>query len=158
MKLRRMITVLLCVAMLLSLAACGQPRTAATADQFVSTMLNKDYTVKDMTKDLASEEYIKTAITADKKDATIEFYVFNDDNVAMGNVVYFAEELKGLSAPTASEKIATSANYSYYEQKSSGVYRLVSAVGETFLYVEAFGTELAAETEELAKALGYAAE
>ena len=158
MKLRRMITVLLCVAMLLSLAACGQPRTAATADQFVSTMLNKGYEVKDMTEDLAAEEYIKTAVTADKTDVTVEFYILDKEDTAKGNVAYFADEFKALAATSASEKVASSANYSYYEQKSTGVYRLASSVGDTFLYVEAFGTELAAETEELAKALGYAAE
>ncbi len=158
MKLRRMITVLLCVAMLLSLAACGQPRTAATADQFVSTMLNKGYTVKDMTKDFASEEYIKTAITADKKDATIEFYVLDKEETAKGNVTYFAEELKMYAAGTAKEKVKESANYSYYEQKSTGTYRLVASIGETFIYIDVVNADYSAEAEELAKALGYAAE
>ena len=157
MKLRRIITVLLCVAMLLSLAACGQPRTAATSDQFVSAMLGKGYEVKDMTEDFASEEYIKTAVTADKTDVTVEFYILDKEDTAKGNVTYFADEFKALAAPSASEKVVSSANYSYYEQKSTGVYRLVSSVGETFIYMEAFGTELAAEAEELAKALGYAA-
>ncbi|MBR6557047.1 MAG: hypothetical protein IKT60_06410 [Clostridia bacterium] len=157
MKLRRIIAVLLCVAMLLSLAACGQPRTAATSDQFVSSMLDKGFEVKDMTEDLAAEEYIKTAVTADKKDVTVEFYILDKEDTAKGNVTYFADKFKALAAPSASEKVASSANYSYYEQKSTGVYRLASSVGDTFLYVEAFGVDLATEAEELAKALGYAA-
>ena len=157
MKLRRIIAVLLCVAMLLSLVACGQPRTAATSDQFVSSMLDKGFEVKDMTEDLAAEEYIKTAVTADKKDVTVEFYILDKEDTAKGNVTYFADKFKALAAPSASEKVASSANYSYYEQKSTGVYRLASSVGDTFLYVEAFGVELATEAEELAKALGYAA-
>ena len=157
MKLRRIITVLLCVAMLLSLAACGQPRTAATADQFVSATTGKGYTVKDISADMASEEYVKTAVTADKEGVTIEFYVLDKEDTAKGNVAYFSGDLKALAAVTAEEKAEASANYSYYEQKSAGLYRLVSAIDNTFIYIDAMSEEFAAEAEELAKALGYAA-
>lgn len=136
MKKRLLMLLSITFIMALSLMGCGE-KTALKSDQFKTDMESKGYEVQDASGQFEGDIGVQKVYIALKDSHQIEFYQMeNDDQAAQayeGNKATF-ESQKGSSS---TETDVSGKNSSKYTLKSDGRYRVISRIGNTFIYVDA---------------------
>jgi uncharacterized lipoprotein YehR (DUF1307 family) len=136
-KMKKRLLMLLSIIFIMSFAlmGCGE-KTALTSDQFKSDMEGKGYEVQDATGQFEASTGVQKVYIALKNSHQIEFYQMeNDDQAAQayeGNKATF-ESQKGSSATESDVNVKNSSKYTL---KSDGRYKVISRIGNTFIYVD----------------------
>lgn len=154
-KLRSLILVLLCAAMLMTLAGCGE-KTPVTAADFKNITEEMGYYHADATSQYAEHDYVSNVYLACKEDMSyqVEFYEFTNEPMAfqfyVTNKVLFSNSQK----KPATEKENMFANYAEYELTTDGKYKALFYIDKTVVYIDV-KEEYRPAVEEILKAIGY---
>lgn len=128
----RKIVMILCLALTLSLAACGN-KEPVDVKTFIEKAQSANLEITDATDQFAAGD-ISSVTIASSDGYQVEFYVLPSESQAIDafdtNQADF-EKLKESSGLTASISIG---NTSRYELTSGGKFYLVSRIGSTFVY------------------------
>jgi hypothetical protein len=131
MSIRKIVTIL-CLALTLSLAACGN-KVPVDVQTFIEKSRSANLEITDATDQFTAGD-ISSATIASGDGYQVEFYVLPSESLAIDafdtNQADF-QKLKESSSITASVSIG---NTSRYELTSSGKFYLVSRIGNTFFY------------------------
>jgi len=118
------------------LAACGQSRTALTANEFVAKMEAAGFDIVDA-KDQFEEGVVEAVFIALNDNYQIEFYVVPSVSQAESAFEQNKSNFEAASGGSSSHKYVSMKNYSYFFQTASDTYYAVSRIDNTFIYVMA---------------------
>ncbi|MDO5602245.1 MAG: hypothetical protein Q4G07_05695 [Oscillospiraceae bacterium] len=128
----------LCLCLLTGLlAACGQQRSALTAEEFAKKASEASYTTSDRTADMNG--YVEACILAQKPEYQVEFFIVATDEQAARayeNNVAKLEEAKAASEKSTEEKGGSGEDLRY-EVTTDTEYLAVSRIGKTFVFTRA---------------------
>ena len=105
-----------------------------------------------------SEKYVgkgaKAVLIAKKDEYQIEFFVTENKDYAVGSYNLNKEKFEKTKGNNMIETQKSIGNVSKYTLKSNSTYKVVSRIGDTFIYVNAPGAKTE-EINEVLKKLGY---
>lgn len=146
----------LVILFLLSLAACGTPKTALSADEFRTKAEEAGYEVQDALDQFADAEAVEAVLIAIDKtnDFQIEFYVLQNENQAIQSFNNNKNGFESNKGNESSESSVSLSNYSKYALSTNGQYYVVSRIDRTFIYVVT--SDVNKETvNSMLRSLGY---
>lgn len=149
---KKILLFLMSITLLFVITGC-KGKKALTADEFKNKMTQEGYQVQDI-----SEKYVgkgaKAVLIAKKDGYQIEFFVTENKDYAVGSYNLNKEKFEKTKGNAMVETQKSMGNVSKYTLKSNSTYKVVSRVGETFVYINAPGAK-ADEINEVLKKLGY---
>jgi hypothetical protein len=149
---KKILLLLMGVMLLLLTTSCGNKK-AVSAEEFKNKMTQKGYKISDISAQYAGKG-AKAVLLAIKDDYQIEFFVTDSNDYAVGSYNLNKEKIEKTKGNNMVETQKNMGNVSKYTLKSNSTYKVVSRVGETFIYINAPGAK-ADEINEVLKELGY---
>ena len=150
---KKIILFLISIMLLFTITGCGSGKKAITAEEFKTKMTQEGYQVLDI-----SEKYVgkgaKAVLLAKKDEYQIEFYITENKDYAVGSYNLNKEKIEKTKGSNMIETQKSIGNVSKYTLKSNSTYKVVSRVGDSFIYVNAPGSKTD-EVKEMLKKLGY---
>lgn len=144
-----------CVLLIFMATGCGNKTVMSSAD-FKTNMENKDYVVEDATSQFEAYDYVSQVYVAVNSGFTyqIEFYELSDTDSAVSffnNNQSIFEDSKG---SVSSESSVSMGNYSKYTLTTDGMYKVLSRVDNTVIYVNV-NDEYKEEVQTILEEFGY---
>ncbi|MCP1225742.1 hypothetical protein [Sebaldella sp. S0638] len=149
---KKIILFLISMALVFSITGC-KAKKAVTAEEFKSKMTQKGYQIVDISEKYAGKG-AKAVLIAMKDGYQIEFYVTENKDYAVGSYNLNKEKIEKTKGNSMVETQKSIGNVSKYTLKSNSSYKVVSRVGETFIYLNVPGSKTE-EVKEILNKLGY---
>ena len=154
---KRIICIVLVLAIALSFSACGQTREAVSAEEFTSRMTEAGHTVEDVSNifEVFSDSPVVTYLIADCGAFEVEFVVYETVERAQqlhASIRSSLEDMMGGAASSHSE--VNTPNFSRYRQTGGGRLGVVSRIGNTVVVVIT-SSDNRAEVDAVLDLLGY---
>ena len=140
------------MALVFSITGC-KAKKAITAEEFKSKMTQEGYQIADISEKYAGKG-AKAVLIAMKDGYQIEFYVTENKDYAVGSYNLNKEKIEKTKGNSMVETQKSIGNVSKYTLKSNSSYKVVSRVGETFIYLNVPGPKTE-EVKEILNKLGY---
>ena len=149
---KKIILFLISMALVFSITGC-KAKKAVTAEEFKSKMTQEGYQIADISEKYAGKG-AKAVLIAMKDGYQIEFYVTENKDYAVGSYNLNKEKIEKTKGNSMVETQKSIGNVSKYTLKSNSSYKVVSRVGETFIYLNVPGSKTE-EVKEILNKLGY---
>ena len=149
---KKIILFLISMALVFSITGC-KAKKAITAEEFKSKMTQEGYQIADISEKYAGKG-AKAVLIAMKDGYQIEFYVTENKDYAVGSYNLNKEKIEKTKGNSMVETQKSIGNVSKYTLKSNSSYKVVSRVGETFIYLNVPGSKTE-EVKEILNKLGY---
>ena len=149
---KKIILFLISMALVFSITGC-KAKKAITAEEFKSKMTQEGYQIADISEKYAGKG-AKAVLIAMKDGYQIEFYVTENKDYAVGSYNLNKEKIEKTKGNSMVETQKSIGNVSKYTLKSNSSYKVVSRVGETFIYLNVPGPKTE-EVKEILNKLGY---
>ena len=149
---KKIILFLISMALVFSITGC-KAKKAVTAEEFKSKMTQEGYQIVDISEKYAGKG-AKAVLIAMKDGYQIEFYVTENKDYAVGSYNLNKEKIEKTKGNSMVETQKSIGNVSKYTLKSNSSYKVVSRVGETFIYLNVPGSKTE-EVKEILNKLGY---
>ena len=150
---KKIILFFISILLLLTITGCGINKKPITAEKFKSKMTQKGYQIYDISGEYAGKG-AKAVLIAKKDGYQIEFYVTENKDYAVGSYNLNEEKLEKTKGNNMVETQKSVGNVSKYTLKGNSRYKVVSRVGNTFIYVNVPGSKTE-EVKGVLKELGY---
>ena len=149
---KKILLFLISIALLFTITGC-KGKKPLTAEGFKNKMSQEGYQIQDI-----SEKYVgkgaKSVLIAKKDEYQIEFFVTENKDYAVGSYNLNKEKFEKTKGNNMIETQKSIGNVSKYTLKSNSTYKVVSRIGDTFIYVNVPGAKTE-EINEVLKKLGY---
>lgn len=150
---KKTISILLSLLMVLGLTACGESKAPITAEKFISQMKERGFAITDATDQFA--EGITESVTIASNDKyQIEFYVLPSKEQAASVFANNKEAFEALAEGISSHVSKNIGGYNYFSLTTSEGYFLIARIDNTFLYA-AVMPENKKDVTEVVQLLGY---
>ena len=150
---KKIVLIAICLAMLLSLAACGKP--VLSSDEFKAAAAANGCTPEDITGQYSDYSYVEQVIVARNSAGwQVEFYVLDSADTAAALFGNNRAEIEASKGAVSSNASVTMGDYSSFSQTGSGTYSRVIKSGSTMLYAQV-PKEYKEAVTGFFKALGY---
>ena len=150
---KKILLLLISIMLLFTITGCNTGKKAITAEEFKSRMTQQGYQIKDVSEKYAGKG-AKSVLIAVKDGYQIEFYVTENKDYAVGSYNLNKEKFEKTKGNNMVETQKSIGNISKYTLKSNSTYKVVSRVGDTFIFINAPGSKTE-EIQEVLKKLGY---
>lgn len=144
------------VVVIILFTVLNKEKEAITANEFSTIMQSKGYTIIDAKEQFDSYDYIENAYiaTLSSSDYQIEFYEMSNNDYAVSfynNNKSIFESSKGNASGETSVSMA---NYSKYTLSTNGMYKVLSRINNTVIYMNV-DSEYKDTVKSILDELGY---
>ena len=152
---KKIVLGVICVLLIFMATGCGN-KTVMSSNDFKTNMENKGYVVEDATSQFEAYGYVSQVYVAINSGFTyqIEFYELSDTDRAVNffnNNQSIFEDSKG---SVSSETSVAMGNYSKYTLTTNGMYKVLSRIENTVIYVNV-DEEYKEDVQTILEEFGY---
>ena len=149
---KKLISILIGAVLIFAVIGCGNKK-AMTVEEFESKMEKNGYEVVDISSKYPSKK-IKNVIIAKKDNYQIEFYVVENVDVAVSSYNLNKEIFEKSKGNKNIETKTSIGNTSKYTLKANSMYKVISRVENTFIFINA-PSDKSEEINTVLKELNY---